>query len=86
MSETKTVTDLIAEGFHQLQFGRVALCSKGRVGVITGRKKLPWGWSYIGIGINRDEDWRWAARRPWVVAENLNDFLRRERLLLHYEK
>ena len=78
---TNVIAALLEEGLASLYFGKVAICSKGRVGVIIKRKELPWGWSYIGIGLNRDEGWRWSARRPRIIAEDVNDFLWRERLL-----
>jgi len=80
------ITALLDEGLSKLYIGKVAICSKGRVGVIIKRKQLPWGWSWIGIGLNPSEEWRWSARRPRIIAEDLNDFLERERLLARWDE
>jgi hypothetical protein len=45
--------------------GRLALCSKGRLGIITGRKDLAWGLSWVGIGTDGTE---WASRDPKIVC------------------
>jgi hypothetical protein len=45
-----------------MRIGRVARCSKGRLGLITGRKQLAWGLSYVGIGL--DDGTMWASRDP----------------------
>lgn len=74
--------------------GLVARCSSGRIGVVTGRKELPWGLSWVGIGL--DDGTRWASRKPTILtAEELRQLgeaapehtivgaLRRENKALH---
>ncbi len=79
--KTDVIVLLLDEGLAAAYIGKVAICSRGRVGVIIKRKKLPWGWSWIGIGLNTNEEWRWSSRRPSIIAEDVNDYLFRERLL-----
>jgi hypothetical protein len=45
--------------------GCVAVCSRGRVGLITGKKELPWGLSWVGIGL--DDGTEWASRNPRLL-------------------
>ena len=52
--------------------GKVAICSKGRIGVITGRATLPWGESWVGVGFDGKQ---WASRSPSVIADNVNDYI-----------
>lgn len=47
--------------------GRVGICSRGRPGLITHRKTLPWGESYVGIGL--DDGTAWASRAPRLVTD-----------------
>ncbi len=54
--------------------GRVCSCSKGEVGLVTGRDILPWGRSWIGIPLNRTG--KWASRTPVVIAYSLPEYLR----------
>lgn len=46
--------------------GAVGECSKGRLGLITGRKTLPWGESWVGIGL--DDGSPWASRTPRILT------------------
>ena len=46
--------------------GKAAVCSRGRPGLVTGRKELPWGLSWVGIGL--DDGTAWASREPRVMA------------------
>lgn len=67
-----------AEAKAQVLRGKVALCSKGRVGLITGYKRLPWGWSYTGVllwALEGEGEPTWAARDPKVVAESYGEWL-----------
>lgn len=45
--------------------GKVALCSKGTLGLITHRKVLPWGESWVGISLHDGSPW--ASRHPCSV-------------------
>ncbi len=48
-------------------FGRIGRCSKGRLGYITGYKKMPWGdWSYTGKQL--DDGTLWASRYPVILG------------------
>lgn len=53
--------------------GKVAVCSRGIAGVITGRKELPWGESWVGKKINNGEPW--ASRKPTVIADSLDEYM-----------
>jgi hypothetical protein len=57
--------------------GTVCRCSKGRPGLITGRKELPWGESYVGIALD-DGPWQWASRKPILIAHSLDQYIARE--------
>lgn len=46
--------------------GRVGVCSRGRPGLITARKELPWGLSWVGIGL--DDGTPWSSRSPRVMG------------------
>jgi len=43
-------------------------CSKGRPGLVTGREMLPWGWSYVGVGL--DGKGPWASRKPEPLTKS----------------
>jgi len=47
--------------------GLVAVCSKGRPGLVTGKKELPWGLSWVGIGL--DDGTAWASRSPRKMTQ-----------------
>lgn len=47
--------------------GLVGVCSKGRPGLITGRKELPWGLSWVGIGL--DDGSAWSSRSPRKMTQ-----------------
>jgi hypothetical protein len=67
--------------------GRVARCSKGYLGVITGYAHLPWGWSYTGYRVDSPM-LKWATREPhilsrlaglfWIIWHDTNGQIRRE--------
>ena len=42
--------------------GTICWCSIHRPGLITGREKLPWGMSWVGVGL--DGKGPWASRHP----------------------
>ncbi len=44
--------------------GQVMRCSKGRLGLVTGLKNLPWGESYVGVGLDGEP---WSSREPTAV-------------------
>jgi len=46
--------------------GRWAVCSKGILGRITGRKTLPWGESWVGVTLTGAP---WASRAPVVIEK-----------------
>ena len=52
--------------------GRLAVCSQGRIGRITGRKELPWGLSWVGDGIDGKP---WASREPRLLDESQERFV-----------
>jgi hypothetical protein len=52
--------------------GKVAMCSQGKVGIITGQKALPWGLSYIGIALDGTD---WASRQPRILASTVKEYL-----------
>jgi len=47
--------------------GQVARCSQGTLGLITHRKELPWGMSWVGIKLEPPFG-PWASRSPTLVA------------------
>jgi hypothetical protein len=47
--------------------GKAAICSQGRPGLITGHKRLPWGDSWVGIGL--DAGTQWASRSPRLLTD-----------------
>jgi hypothetical protein len=56
-----------------MMLGQVCKCSKGRLGVVLGRKIMPWGSSWIGVGL--DGGGLWASRNPVVVADTLFSYM-----------
>ena len=48
--------------------GKVGMCSKGFPGLITERKELPWGLSWVGINLLNGE--QWASRNPKMLSIN----------------
>jgi len=52
--------------------GKVCICSLGRVGVVTGRKTLDWGETWVGMGF--DGKGLWASKTPHVLAETVKDY------------
>lgn len=59
--------------------GKVGICSHGRIGVITGREVLPWGDSWVGIGIDGKE---WASRHPIIVANSIEDYMQKYKCII----
>jgi len=53
---------------HDTLIGKVGVCSKGRPGLITGRKELPWGLSWVGIGL--DNGMAWSSRSPRLLPQD----------------
>lgn len=75
LDEEGDVKDL-SEPEHQPQlFGTVGVNSIGKPGLITGFKKLPWGWSYVGF--NPNDGTEWCSRDPHIIAPNLAVFIGR---------
>jgi hypothetical protein len=64
--------------------GAVGRCGKGRPGLITGREELPWGLSWVGIGL--DDGSRWASRQPTIIAPSFADWLLRVQAEARAEK
>jgi len=71
-----TLRTLLPEKYAEedILVGTVCRCSKGRPGLVTGKKELPWGESYVGIGLD-DGPIQWAARKPILIAYSLPQFL-----------
>ncbi len=57
--------------------GKVCRCSRGELGLVTGRKRLPWGTAWVGVPLNRTG--LWSSGDPKVVAENLDEYLKQGR-------
>jgi len=57
----------MSDDYEASFIGKVAVCSKGRPGLITGRKELPWGLSWVGIAL--DDGTAWASRSPTLMSE-----------------
>lgn len=53
--------------------GKVAICSKGRPGLITGSKLLPWGLTWVGEALD-EQGGPWASRNPRIVADSLAEW------------
>jgi hypothetical protein len=49
------------------EIGCVALCSRGRPGLVCGRKELSWGISWTGFALDNGPI-LWSSRRPRVIA------------------
>jgi len=49
--------------------GKVGICSNGRPGLITHRKLLPWGESWVGIGLDNGSVWSSRSPRLLTVIE-----------------
>ena len=52
--------------------GKIAMCSKGVVGVITGRKKLDWGEAWIGERL--EDSGNWSSKNPAILADSLEEY------------
>jgi hypothetical protein len=46
--------------------GRWAICGHGRIGLIEGRRQLPWGLAWVGTGVDGRP---WSSRWPTLVAD-----------------
>lgn len=57
---------------EQSLIGKVGICGKGRPGLITGQKELPWGLSWIGDGL--DGQGEWASRNPTIIANSVEEY------------
>jgi len=53
--------------------GSIGECSKGRPGLILDHKHLPWGPSWVGIGL--DGKGSWASRNPKVLFKGLDEYI-----------
>ena len=47
--------------------GKVAICSLGVRGYVTGRKRLPWGDAWIGYA--QETGLPWSSRNPQIIDE-----------------
>jgi len=56
-------------------FGKVCACSLGRIGVVVGFGRVPWGETYIGMGL--DGKGLWFSRKPIVIADSLEEYTKR---------
>ncbi len=56
--------------------GTIAVCSKGKLGIVTARRELPWGLSWTGVAL--DGSGLWSSRDPELIASSA---LRYENLL-----
>ena len=52
--------------------GKVCVCSVGRAAVVVGKKKFPWGESWVGLGL--DGKGTWASSNPVIIAESGEEF------------
>lgn len=52
--------------------GKVCVCSTGRVAVVTGTARFPWGLTWTGLGL--DGKGTWCSTVPAVVAETGQEF------------
>ena len=59
--------------------GRWAVCSRGVLGKITGRKVLPWGESWVGFSLAGEP---WASRAPTVTDPATSNALDQQRARL----
>lgn len=50
---------------EELLVGRWAVCRDGRIGRIEGQKRLPWGESWVGTGLDGRP---WASRQPLLIS------------------
>jgi hypothetical protein len=56
--------------------GKVCVCSLGRAAIVTGRKMLPWGESWVGLGLDGRGVGKvlWASTNPCVIAESGQEY------------
>ena len=52
--------------------GKVAVCGKDIVGVITGKKELEWGESWIGERL--DDGGPWSSKKPRIIANSIDEY------------
>lgn len=67
-------------GVHEPAVGKVAVCSLGRVGVITDRKEIAFsngdkGLCWVGMGF--DGKGLWASSEPMVLCDSLKEYTAR---------
>lgn len=46
--------------------GLRGICSQGKIGLITGIAKMPWGLAYVGVTADGTA---WSSREPEIVQE-----------------
>jgi hypothetical protein len=56
----------------QQHIGKWAVCSRGFLGKIEGRKELPWGLSWVGKKLDGTP---WASREPIFLNKDTNYLL-----------
>lgn len=52
--------------------GTVCCCSLGRIAIVSGRKKMPWGEAWVGVGF--DGKGLWSSTSPVVLYELVSDY------------
>lgn len=62
------VNESAGPSYRKEYLGCLATCGQGRRGVITGYEQLPWGWAYVGVGLDGTQ---WSSRNPTDVAKAL---------------
>ena len=55
--------------------GKIAVCSIGYIGVITGQKELPWGLAWIGH--NPFNGHQWSSRNPVILNDDTAEWISR---------
>lgn len=63
-------------GIMEDLIGKVGICSHGRIGVITDFQVLPWGDSWVGVGIDGKE---WSSRNPIIIANSVEEYIKKYR-------
>ena len=52
--------------------GKIAICGNDIIGIITGRKTLDHGESWIGERL--DDGGPWASRNPEIIADSIEEY------------
>lgn len=58
----------------ELPVGKVCICREGRIGIVTGWRRVGQGTGALFTGVQWDGSGTWHSLHPIVLAESIDEF------------